>query len=690
MKFIHLLTVLTILSHSLIAEEYNLQLKSVIGGEAMRHGARITKLIPLPGNKQFLSSSEDGSFRIWDLTKNKEIKRYKFTENIKAGEDEIWNIQLHPDGKKVLTAQDNGFIHLWDLKKDKPIRTFDNKGKRVFRLAFLPNGQRFIAVDSSGKVKIGDLSKDENTLKTIGKHSDDAYTVAISSDGKTAWTGGGDSKILGWDLTEDKLNGKEYTSEEDIYTISPSPDSSKLIVVTDESFLILLDSHTLKVIWKKKFSADGYIATWTPDGKRIVTTGKEITIIDALKGDIIKSIPIKGPSHSSIALTSDGKEILSGDKIIYRYDLKTGQQVYPKENSVVLEGNINDISVLNSGKVYLAANKKVEVWSLENKRESSMDFDSYIRMVRFSKDQSHFAVAMDKNIHVYATKNQKEIIKLTTEDGDEFAGFVGNDKLLLKTASEEYSLINFKQNKTLKTYPVEDIKAVSPNDKFFLTAKYKKPIKVWNLKTGQNVATFQLFNETENISNAVFSADSNSILAVQKQIIGGGVLLKKEKTIPQQEFNELVKKLGAKSYKDRRNASKELEKFGTALIPEIEKLPNIEDPEVRMRLREIKGKLQSVQNLPKKLTPYINHNENFEGIYMHPSKELWAAKVEENAVRGKIMIGGFKQGKPVIFQTIYEGRGVEEISFDSAGNRIAVANTDSTISIYDIIKKNEK
>ena len=112
MKISYLITIFISLISVLSAGEYNLKLKSVIGGEAMRHGERITKLIPLPDGKQLLGSSEDGTFRIWDLETNKETKRFSVLKGVKSGNDEVWNIQLHPDGKKVLAAQDNGHIHL--------------------------------------------------------------------------------------------------------------------------------------------------------------------------------------------------------------------------------------------------------------------------------------------------------------------------------------------------------------------------------------------------------------------------------------------------------------------------------------------------------------------------------------------------------------------------------------------------
>ena len=658
----------------------------MIGGEAMRHGGRITKLIPLPGGKQLLAASEDGTFRIWDLEKNKEIKRFQFTKDIKPGNDEVWNIQLHPDGKRVLTAHDNGLIHLWDLSKDKPIRTFDNE-KRVFRLAILPDGKRFITVDTDGKVKVGDLSQEKNNLETIGKHSDDAYTVAISRDGKTGWTGGSDSQILGWDFTNNKLNGKDYTSEKDIYTITPSPDSSQLAVTTDDSNLILMDSKTMKVIWNKSFGADGYIAEWTPDGKSIVTTGKEITIIDAATGNVKKSIPITGPKHSSVVISEDGNQIFSGDKMIFRYDLKTGRQIYPEENSAFLEGHLNDLKILNSGKVYAAIEKQVEIWDLDNNRKSVIKCNSDIKRISFSNDESHFCIALEKSVLVYETEKNEEVAKLNIYDGDDFVGFAGLNNLLVKTNSSEYSLINYKENKTLNTYPVSDIQAVSANNSFFLTSGNKKPVQVWDLKTGKNIRTFQIFENKESISGVSFNPDSNSFLAIEDNILGGGVLFQNQKEIPKQDFKKLVNALGARSYKERKNATKELITFGPDLIPELEKLPNAEDPEVRIRLREIKEKLLSILNMPKKLDQYISHNENLEGIIVHPTKPLWAAQVEKNSIRGKIMFGGFKQGKPVIFQTIFEGRGIVKLSFDSAGKRLAVANKDASISIYDIIKK---
>ena len=687
MKISYFIAIFITINSSVFAGDFNIKLRSVIGGEAMRHGDRITKLIPLPGGK-IIGASEDGIFRIWDVEKNKEIKRFKAIKGIKSGSDEVWNIQLHPDGKKVLTAHDNGFIHVWDLKKDKPIRTFNN-GKRVFRLAILPNGKNFLAVDTVGKVKIGDLSKEENTLKTIGKHTDDAYTVAVSLDGKSAWTGG-DNKILGWDLTKNSVSGKDYDNDEEIYTITTSPDSKKLVVTADDSNLMLLDSETMKVIWKKVFKADGYVAAWTPDGKNIVTTGKEITIIDALTGDVIKSIPISGPKHSSVALSQDGKQIFSGDKIIYRYNLKTGKQIFPEEKSAIIEGDLDTVKILDSGKVYVVIDKRVEVWNLNNKRESVLKFDSNVDRMSFSKDESRFIIALDKSVHVYETESNKEITKLAVDDGGDFVDFIGLNTLLVKMGSAEYSLFNYKEARTLKTYPVSDVRAISANGAFFLTSKSKQPIKVWDVKTGNNIGTFDLFEDKDSINDVSFIPGSNSFLAIEDNIMGGGVLLKKEKEVPKQEFDKLVKALGSNSYKERESATKKLIQFGTKLIPTLEKLENAKDPEVRMRLREVKENLHKIQNLPKKLEKYFDHDENLEGIKVHPSKPLWAAQVEQNSVRGKIVIGGFEKGKPVIFQTVFEGRGLVKLSFDRSGKRLAVANRDATVSVYDISKKETK
>jgi len=688
MKFLSITAIFISIFSSGFAGEYNLKLKTVIGGEAMRHGDRITKLIPLPDGKRLLGASEDGTFRIWDLETNKEIKRFKSIKGVKPGDDEIWNIQLHPDGKKALTAHENGLIHLWDFAKDKPIKTFTNKNKRVYRLAILPSGKSFIAVDTDGKVKVGDLSKDDNTLETIGKHTDDAYTVAVSSDGKSGWTGG-DNKIMSWDLTKNALTNLEFDNDKDIYTITPSPDSKHLVVAADDSNLILLDSETMKAAWKKEFEADGYVAAWTPDGKTIVTTGKEVSIIEAKTGDVTKSIPINGPKHSSVVLSQDGKQIFSGDKIIYRYDLKTGKQIFPAEDSSIMEGDLEDIKILNSGDIYVVAKKQVEIWGLDNKRKSTIKFDSYIDRMSFSKDESRFLIALDKAVHVYETKNNKEIAKIVVKDGDDFVSFVGTDKLLARTSSTEYSLIKYEKNTTLQSYPVTDVLAISTNETLFLSSKDKQPIKIWDLKTGKNLRTYALLDGKESVSDAVFSPDSNSFLAIEDNLFLVGLLHKEEKAFPKQDFEKLVKELGAQSYKERRNATKEIISLGPGVIPSIDKLPEAEDPEVRIRLRQIKEKLQSIQNIPQKLVKHFDHDENLKGIIVHPKKPIWAAQIEKNSVRGKIMFGGFEKGKPIIFQTIDEGRGVIKLSFDQAGKHLAVSNADATVSVYDITKKAE-
>ncbi|MDA7881288.1 hypothetical protein N9A94_03200 [Akkermansiaceae bacterium] len=94
--------------------------------ELKGHGKRITSLLSFnPEGTQLLSSSEDGTVRLWDLT-GKQIRQFNQGSPITT-------LVAHAGTNRIATAGDDGVIHLWDALKGNKLG--DLKGDFEFETA---------------------------------------------------------------------------------------------------------------------------------------------------------------------------------------------------------------------------------------------------------------------------------------------------------------------------------------------------------------------------------------------------------------------------------------------------------------------------------------------------------------------------------------------------------------------------
>jgi WD40 repeat protein len=210
-------------------------------GTFLGHQGTITGLDFSPHGKRLLSSSADGTARLWDVKSRRElIKPF-----VLSTEDWAWSAAFTPDGRNALTSRhvkqkthvgvqlwdlqtrvdlhrlDNSRgtssnhvailsadgrralsagddkMRLWDLESGKELHRFEHKGG-VRNVAFLPDG-RVMSVGAGGMAQIHDASSGR-LLYTFSKHRETIKGVAIAPDGRHAFTVSGDGVIFRWRL----------------------------------------------------------------------------------------------------------------------------------------------------------------------------------------------------------------------------------------------------------------------------------------------------------------------------------------------------------------------------------------------------------------------------------------------------------------------------------------------------------
>jgi WD40 repeat protein len=135
----------------------------------------------------------------------------------------------------VATGSLDRTVKIWSGTDFKPLANLDFPGGQVFQLAFLPQGDQFIATGEDGNTRIYRINESRsgkvtgfniNSVRTLGGNRTQVFSVAASAKGNF-WALGGEDKVVS---VYDASNGnRKYQLKEctdAVYAVALSPDGS--------------------------------------------------------------------------------------------------------------------------------------------------------------------------------------------------------------------------------------------------------------------------------------------------------------------------------------------------------------------------------------------------------------------------------------------------------------------------------
>jgi serine/threonine protein kinase/WD40 repeat protein len=199
------------------------------------HGDPVVQSVhALPDGKRLLSTSNDGTARLWDVDTGREIRRFRHPAGLRPA-------ALLPDGRRAITGCGDGVVRLWDLDsgglirslvqhsgavwsvavsrdgthalsggEDKTlrildiarggeVRQFEGISTTVMSVAFSPDGRRVLAGGQNGAVYLGDMMTSD-PLRVLTGHTNWVWDIAFTSDNRHAVSSGADGRLIYWDL----------------------------------------------------------------------------------------------------------------------------------------------------------------------------------------------------------------------------------------------------------------------------------------------------------------------------------------------------------------------------------------------------------------------------------------------------------------------------------------------------------
>ncbi|MDP2681529.1 MAG: caspase family protein [Deltaproteobacteria bacterium] len=295
--------------------------------------------------KYILSGSIDSTFRLWDISAGKEIRKF-IVNPINTNMGQGVQVAFSSDGKHAISVGADNF-KIWDISTGGEVSSFDIGSSYVTSISISADGRYalipfnilfssrlhlyLLGIGSDKVIKLG------KSVKTWGS---DFVSAAISPDGKYALSGHGDGKIELWDIAKEKvikkIKGRSFFPS-GITSVAFSPDGKYALSGGTDNTVKYWDVTSGAEIksFKGHTSVTGILSvTFSPDGKLGLSGGCDalIKLWDLTTGAELKTFTghTSGGVNcvTSVQFTPDGSHIVSGgDASVRIWDVATGEEI---------------------------------------------------------------------------------------------------------------------------------------------------------------------------------------------------------------------------------------------------------------------------------------------------------------------------------------------------------------------------
>jgi len=148
-----------------------------------------------PYGHYFASAGYDRTARLWSVDHHQPLRIF-------AGHySDVDCVDFHPNSNYIATGSTDRTVRLWDVASGNCVRTMTGHKGTVRTLAFSPNGRYLVSAGVDSSIMVWDLSSGDVVSKLLG-HTDTVYSLAFSQEGSVLASGGKDSCVKIWDINK--------------------------------------------------------------------------------------------------------------------------------------------------------------------------------------------------------------------------------------------------------------------------------------------------------------------------------------------------------------------------------------------------------------------------------------------------------------------------------------------------------
>jgi len=243
-----------------------------------------------PDNKYIVSGSLDRTFINWDLETGKKIHQVQISpyNTISKGiiseldgefPNSIYSVSFSPDGKNFAIASADKLVRIWDIENSVFSDSLDGQHTTSWmKCYYSPDGKYLISLSRATKSEVG--------VKVIWDTETYSKVARIVLSGRILFT---ENNELG--IYTDNNNMNFYNLSDGSLAFSKpfpdfkgslrmSPDRKFIASCNEDSYIILRNVKTQKVVWTyKNAKLEIHQAHFSPDGKYLIAGSPESDIL---------------------------------------------------------------------------------------------------------------------------------------------------------------------------------------------------------------------------------------------------------------------------------------------------------------------------------------------------------------------------------------------------------------------------
>ncbi len=288
------------------------------------HNNAIVSVHFSPDGRTALSTSFDSTMILWDIGSGQALRHFVGHTNW------VFNARFTPDGTRILSASRDQTLILWDVATGDRLHTYTGEAGMALNVILLENGTKAISSHNTGYLRVWQLGT-QSILRQFGEQAPtvsneiiddtllaDGDVLALSRDGRWAAASGGGAnadEVLLWNAESGELVLRFVGHENDITSITFSPDERRLASASWDNTIILWDVESSEQI--RQFTghnAGVFDVAFSPDGTQLLSGSEDRTLIlwDVETGEQIRRFEGFTDSVNTVAFHPEGHTLLAG------------------------------------------------------------------------------------------------------------------------------------------------------------------------------------------------------------------------------------------------------------------------------------------------------------------------------------------------------------------------------------------